>query len=562
MGSPLGLALAILVAIMTACSGPRAPASGPEGASGPSAPTVPKRVVAAIAGDPGTLSRTINSASSGGVAGVSELEALIQSGLVSVIDRRIILGPRLAELAPSVDNGLWRLFPDGRMETTWRIRQGAAWHDGVPFTGDDLVFTAQVEQDRQIEALRNKAYDFVERVESPDPRTIRVTWKQAFIYADTMFGEFGVPLPKHVLETPFNDDKAGFTQHAYFTKEFVGTGPFKLKDWAASSHLVLVANEQYVLGRPKLDEVEVRFISDPNAIIANILSGVVELTIGRRLSLEQALQVRDQWQDGTPIFAFSNWLAFYPQLQNPTPSTLLDVRFRRALAHAVDRQELANTLQGGIVPVAHAIIPPSDPDYRVAEAQVARFDYDQRRAIQLVEDVGYIKGPDGFYRDASNQRLTIESRTTGDDDLREKLLYAVHDYWQRLGIGTESVIIPRQRSQDREYRATRPGFELVRQPYDLTRFQSGEVPTAENNYRGDNRARYANPEFDALLDRFFVTIPLQERSALLNQLIHHMTDQVVAMGIIFGTTPYLVSNRIVNVRADIDTQNSFEWDLR
>ena len=56
----------------------------------------------------------------------------------------------IAETVPSVENGLWRLFPDGKMETTWKIREGAKWHDGAPITTEDLLFTAKLDQDRNM----------------------------------------------------------------------------------------------------------------------------------------------------------------------------------------------------------------------------------------------------------------------------------------------------------------------------------------------------------------------------------------------------------------------------
>jgi len=73
---------------------------------------------------------------------------------------------QLAEAAPSVENGLWKLMPDGRMETTWRIRQGAQWHDGTPFTTQDLRFTADIVRDPELAAaFRDSAFDMIEAIE-------------------------------------------------------------------------------------------------------------------------------------------------------------------------------------------------------------------------------------------------------------------------------------------------------------------------------------------------------------------------------------------------------------
>src|SRR4029434_9197417 len=85
-----------------------------------------------IQGEPRTLSRTMNG-NVGRVRGVNELELLIHAGMSVQNDEGDHL-PQLTEAIPTLENGLWKVFPDGRMETTWKIKQGAAWHDGTPLT--------------------------------------------------------------------------------------------------------------------------------------------------------------------------------------------------------------------------------------------------------------------------------------------------------------------------------------------------------------------------------------------------------------------------------------------
>ena len=67
---------------------------------------------------------------------------------------------------PTADNGLWRVLPDGRMETTWRIKENARWHDGTPFTADDLVFTTTIDRDADLPILRHPGYASVESVQA------------------------------------------------------------------------------------------------------------------------------------------------------------------------------------------------------------------------------------------------------------------------------------------------------------------------------------------------------------------------------------------------------------
>src|SRR5207253_578378 len=158
--------------------------------------------------------------------------------------------------------------------------------------------------------------------------------------------------------------KRDVLNHPYWTDEYVGTGPFRVREFARSSHIVLEAYDRYVLGRPKIDQIDVQLIPDPNTVMANILAGTVELTVGRNVSLEEAMQVRDQWRDGNVVISPSSWIVVFPQFINPNPPVIADVRFRRALTYALDRQQMTETLQAGLTPVAHSFLAPDEPEYR------------------------------------------------------------------------------------------------------------------------------------------------------------------------------------------------------
>ena len=148
-------------------------------------------------------------------------------------------------------------------------------------------------------------------------------------------------------------------------------------------------------------------------------------------------------------------------------------------------------------------------------------------------------------------------------------MFPVADAWQQIGVGAEPTIVPRQRAADREYRATYPAFELVRGGSDLRSFdnlRSTEVRLPENNYTGSNYPRYANAEFDSLIDRYLTTIARADRMRVAGQIIHHMTDQVIALGLYFDTEPTAIANRLVNVSArnqqSTQAWNAHEWDVK
>ncbi len=255
----------------------------------------------------------------------------------------------------------------------------------------------------------------------------------------------------------------------------------------------------------------------------------------------------------------------YPQFIDPNPPVLLEAPFRRALLHAVDRQALVDTVLDGLAPVMHSIIGENHAEYHDVQRSVVRYEYDPRRATQMIEGLGYSKGADGNYRDAAGRPLTLEVRTTANDDGQMKTMLTIAASWQQIGIPVEQVPVPPQRESDREYRATRPAFEVVRQPggwKNLQRFYGPNTPLPQNDFTGLNRTRHRNPEFDLLIDRFFATVPRGERMEVLNQIVNYMTSQVVILGMFWDPGPTLVANRITNMKDPGAVWDAYEWTVR
>ncbi|MEA2639307.1 MAG: peptide/nickel transport system substrate-binding protein [Chloroflexota bacterium] len=412
----------------------------------------------------------------------------------------------------------------------------------------------------------------IDRVDATDPQTFTLGWKSPFISADAMFATAPtsrlriMPLPRHLLGAAFQQDPTTLTQQPYWTSSYVGLGPFKLAEYVEGSHLLARANDRYALGRPKLDEVEVRFMADPSTIAANILAGTVELTLNSRLDIDWGVQLRDRWKDGhLEATQAGNFVGVFPQFIDPNPAILGNVAFREALMRAVDRQELSDSILAGMASPAHSLIGPGQPEYAAVDPSVAKFDYDPRQATQILDGMGLTKGPDGMYRDAAGQSLEIEIRAREGDALQEKMVPAVADFWKRAGINTKQFIFGAQLANDREFRATRPAFEVVRQPGGsdaLSEYLSTATPSAENGYRGTNRTRYSSPEFDALINRYVRTIPEVERNQVLAQAISHMTRNIVVIGLDYSVDSTMIANRLIGPDAQNPAWNAHEWDVK
>lgn len=556
----LALVPLVLATVLVSCA---QPSSGPSLQDQGSVPTVRKRIVAAALGDVFTVSGLLSVGGTGTAQpGIGEVGKLVNSGLT--IDNGGVREARLAEAVPTTENGLWKLQPDGRMEMTWRLRPGARWHDGTAVTSEDFLFTAQVQTDRGLAIAQSAIYTYVEGVDAPDPTTVVVRWKSPYIEADGMFGT-NVLLPKHILDEPYQADKSTFTQLPYWNRDFVGTGPFRMREYATSSYLIVEANDAFVLGRPKIDEIEVRFIPSPTTSVANILAGAVELTLGRGLSIDQTLAFRDQWRDGRIEIEFGSPTMLGPQHLHPNPAFISDVRFRRALYHALDRQEMANALQGGLVQVAHSGLPANDPTYAAVERSVVRHEYDPRRALELLAGLGYTPVPGGGFRDASGERLAPIQVWSSSTDIYVRTAAAAAGLWKVFGLDTEPFTVPDAREGDLEFRASFPGFEAVATGSgidNLSYLRRSEVRLRENGFRGRNRGGYVNEELEGLVDRYYVTIPMADRMQLLSPIVNHLTGNVVFMWLFYGGHAMAIHNRLLNVTAMQNTSNAYQWNLR
>jgi peptide/nickel transport system substrate-binding protein len=333
-----------------------------------------------------------------------------------------------------------------------------------------------------------------------------------------------------------------------------------------SSHMIFDAFEAYPLGRPKADRIEVRFIPDEAAIVASILAGAVDVTLARSLGPEHGFTLRDQWREGRVEWdQVGSWFVMYPQLMDPNPAVISDVRFRRALLYATDRPELAETLIGDRNGVPHSILHPTEPEYAEVQSSIVRYEYDQRQAAQLIEETGYRRGGDSFYQDASGRRLQIQLNAT-PNDAHVKILAALGDAWGRQGIEVEQLVIPRQRARDMEFRAAYPGIAVQGHPIAIERFHGREARTAERNYTGLNNTRYNNAELNGLIDRYFSTIPKGERNGYLGQIVHHISDQVVVLPLAWRADPTPIASRLTGVgpkgRDATQAWNAHEWGVK
>src|SRR5947208_2185654 len=189
-------ALALMLLLATACAAP--PPSVVQGqAGGAVQPPRPRSLTIGITSNVPAMSLAVATGTpTGGWMALTELHT---DGLVTADTRTRDPVGRLAEAAPSLENGGITMLPDGQMKVVFKLRQGITWHDGSPFTADDMVFSYEIGGPNGIPTPLNGAVPYMSSVEAVDPQTLVVYYRTPFFQGAVLGPQMFWPLPQHIL---------------------------------------------------------------------------------------------------------------------------------------------------------------------------------------------------------------------------------------------------------------------------------------------------------------------------------------------------------------------------
>lgn len=417
----------------------------------------PSTVVFLIESSPANLDPRI------GTDGQSEhIDELIFDGLVAR-DRSFHFTPALAE---SWDQ------PDP-LTLIFHLRSGVRFHDGLPMTARDVAFSINSMRDGTVISPKGATYASIAKIETPDPRTVilRLKTPDNFLLTNLSTGAMGV-MPE--------GSGREFWRHP------IGTGPFRFVSQQIDQDVALERNPLSWSVVPKI--ARVRFAVVPDAITEALElekgSGDVavnSLPMDALPLLGQRPNLRVDDGAGTQL----QYLAF--NLRDPL---LSDARVRQAIACAIDRKLLIETLMGGHARPANSLLP---VEHWAWADNGPHFDYDPARAERLLDEAGYPRKADGV-------RLRLTMKTSSVEDVR--LLSAVlEQQLARVGIALDL----------RSFEFATFYSDVVRgafQLYSLRWIGGNEQPdifsyafsTARFSPKGANRGHYSNPQLDAMLD--------------------------------------------------------------
>jgi len=569
--------LLILAATLSAaCAPPTAPRTAEPSAPGqPAPPVVPNRALVVLArGEPPSFALRAFTQAGGNSNSYTVLNASLDE-----VDEGGTPHPLLAEALPQVNTDSWRVFPDGRMETTYRLKPNLVWHDGTPLAAEDFAFAWRVYATPALGTSGSAPVAQMEDATAPDNRTLVLRWRQPYAGAGVLRAlaqiEGFQALPRHILEQPFlQGDYEAFANHPFWTREYIGLGPYRLDRWEPGASMDAVAFDRYVLGRPKIDRLHILFVTDANAAVASLLSGDGHIAMDYLVMYEQGSTLQQQWaanNAGTvlfsPLLVRVSVFQFRPELM-ATPA-VLDLRFRRALAHAMDKVGLNEALMGGQAIVADGFLSPRASYYASIEAAITRYPYDPRRAQQLLDEAGLQRGADGFYLGPDGRPFQMEVMVLQNPSSESENAIIVEGY-NRIGVNAVTRLLPVPLFSDGQIRASYTGILTtggVGFEQDMSRYSTGKISKPETRWQGTNYGAWTNEAYDRLWDSYNSTLAPAEQVRQLAQMEKILSEELPAIHMFYTPliTPYVAALAGPALRSSRTADNLthiHEWQWR
>ena len=346
----------------------------------------------------------------------TRVDSLIFSGLVRYGLRGALL-PDLATTVPSMRNG--GVSRDGKTYT-YHLDPHALWHDGVPVTADDVVFTWHAIMDARNNVTSRNGYDHIANVIAVDPHTVRIVYREPYAPALNNFAAGPSRksiLPKHILEhEDFNT--------ADFNRAPIGSGPYAFVKWDHGSEIRLAAYPKFFRGRAIVPNVVYRVVPDTNTLFNQVRThdldaAEIEATFVRFAKASAGVGIVEASTLG------------YRHIDYNTTRPGLDERdVRLALSYAIDRDAIFNKIYFGIGERT-----PGDQvaSFGWGDSRLAPYPHDPARAEAMLDRAGWKRGPDGI-RAKNGKRLSLVMRSIAGQKPAEALEVELQSDWQKIGV--------------------------------------------------------------------------------------------------------------------------------
>ena len=469
---------------------------------------------------------------------------------VTAFDKDWKLSCLLCTELPTLENGLAKFEdrPGGGkgIAVTFKIKPDLKWGDGVPVTAQDFLFTWKLGRDPNSGFSSDNPWDRATSIDVIDDKTVTLHLEKARVD----YNQWSTLLPAHIEGPAF--EKAG--NFAEYQKQTVFSrtpttpglfnGPFMIVAYQSGVQVVLEPNPHWGGVKPGFKRIVIKLIENTAALQANLLSGDVDMVAGEGvgLTIDQVIALRKANPDKFE-YIFKPSLTYEHidlKIENPF---LADIRVRRALLIALDRQTLVDRLFEGMQPVADSWVNRLDPNFSTT---LARYPYDPNLARAMLAEAGWRAGADGICRNAAGDKLSIEINTTAGNRLRELTQQVLQNMWKAACI---EVTIRNEPAR------TLFGETLKQRKYTgmiMYAWSSGvgssprstlgsdRIPTAANNWGGNNGIAFNDRQMDSLIDLAETELDEAKQKIIWAEMQKIYVEQVRVLPLFFRADPHVV----------------------
>jgi peptide/nickel transport system substrate-binding protein len=437
---------------------------------------------------------------------LEDIQTCVVEGLTTT-DEQMRVVPLLATVVPTIENGGVKVRADGGMDVAWTLRPGVKWHDGTPFTSADIQFTVDAINGPNYNPESTDGFDRITSVDTPDPLTAVVHYKEIYAPYDIQF--IRGALPKHILQGRDIDRAQDYNRSP------LGTGPYRVEEWKAGEYILLERVPHYWRGDeyPKIRRLLFKFVANTNTRINQLKSGEVHVV---------ALAPWDKYREMTGIPSIvvtkTRGNAYeHVTLNERQFPPFADVRVRRALISALDRQLYTRTILDGLAPVADGPIQPVSWAYN---DRITRYAFDPVKARALLDEAGWKAGADGI-RVRDGKRLAFTLITQAGYAIRESMAQAIERQLRDVGVDVKVELHDGTAISaiwfEGRFDAMLHWWQMPSDPELTTFFAADRTPPAGRNinyFRDDNLTRllYAS---DRTVDRAERKILLERAQAII-----------------------------------------------
>lgn len=481
-----------------------------------------------------------------------------------------------------VYEGLLKLNPKYELETTglaksyevssdsktitFKLNENVKWHDGKPFTAEDVKFTfefygnadytgpygSRVSAISGAAAFKKKQAQSIEGIKVIDQNTISITTDDVYGSALLVFGTYLPIIPKHIWESV---DPKKVSEATDLLRNPVGTGPFKMSKFVPDQYVELTANDDYWKGRPNIDKL-IYMVSNQDTAQAQIMKGEINIL---NISSPSKSEI-DLLKNSKIDVNINSSFTYQAMVMNNESEVFKDKKVRQAFAYAINREGMVKDLLEGYSTVATNPYPSFFWAYPASGLN--EYKYDSKKAIDLLKQSGweYKESEKLMYRNGQPVKFTL--KYPSGDKSREKAAAVIQQNLKDIGIQVDLQLLDFNTTlsniQAGDYQIALMGMGSSNGDADISQFYHSSALSQKSSL---NLSRLNNSKVDELLDKGRKILKSEDRKPIYNQLSLLLNDEQPMVYLYFSPQGRACSNNLkgVNMGNGSATYNINEW---